>query len=231
MPHHLWLCLTCLAIAAYFVYVEHKERYVYADIIKGVASCCFVVLGYLGAKGYGWPQGTGIEGQAKVILVGLCIGAVADVVLNLRYVFEGRQAQISFLVGILVFLAGHVAYIVALSGYFASILPAFLIGAVVAWLLLRWVFSQIDAPKAFKIFGVFYIGVISIMNVMAIMALFAMPSARTLVFMVGALFFLASDLILIINNFGPEQRFSLRIANLMLYYVAQLLIAISIQLV
>ena len=46
----------------------------------------------------------------------------------------------------------------------------------------------------------------------------------------GTLLFLVSDVILIINNFGPKASFPLRVSNLMLYYVGQLLIALSLQL-
>jgi hypothetical protein len=46
----------------------------------------------------------------------------------------------------------------------------------------------------------------------------------------GALLFLASDVVLILNTFGPKSTFSMRVVNLVLYYVGQLMIALSLQL-
>ena len=37
-----------------------------------------------------------------------------------------------------------------------------------------------------------------------------------------------SSIVLILNTFGPESKFSLRVTNLSLYYVGQLLIALSL---
>lgn len=50
-------------------------------------------------------------------------------------------------------------------------------------------------------------------------------------FFAGAALFLASDVIMIFNTFGSKQRFSMRASNLTLYYIGQLLIALSLQLV
>ena len=47
----------------------------------------------------------------------------------------------------------------------------------------------------------------------------------------GALLFLGSDIILILNTFGGQSRESLRISNIVLYYIGQLLIAASLQFV
>ncbi len=224
---YLWLCLLCLVLAVIFIAVEKAERYVEADAIKGLASLCFVALGWLGSRGL-----IGAEDPAYVglILVGLVIGAVADVVLNLRYVFEGEKGKIAFLAGILVFLAGHVAYLLAVARH-CNALPVLVgIGLVLTGALMVWIFQRIEASIAFKVFGVFYIGAITIMNCVALGALISHPSAHAAMFLVGALLFLVSDIILILNTFGPEKRFSWRVANLMIYYIGQLLIALSLQL-
>ncbi|MBQ4011772.1 MAG: hypothetical protein II602_04430, partial [Erysipelotrichales bacterium] len=52
----------------------------------------------------------------------------------------------------------------------------------------------------------------------------------TKLFALGAVLFLISDIVLILNTFGKESKFSLRIVNLSLYYIGQLLIALSLQL-
>ena len=50
------------------------------------------------------------------------------------------------------------------------------------------------------------------------------------VFAAGAVLFLVSDVVLILNTFGKEFRQSLRNTNIALYYAGQLLIAFSLTL-
>jgi uncharacterized membrane protein YhhN len=94
---------------------------------------------------------------------------------------------------------------------------------------MKWIFTKITAEKAFKIFGVFYIGAIVVLNCVAISNLITAPSAFTGLFAAGALLFLVSDIVLILNTFGSETKFSLRVTNIGLYYLGQILIALSLR--
>jgi uncharacterized membrane protein YhhN len=67
------------------------------------------------------------------------------------------------------------------------------------------------------------------MNSVAAGILFSAPSKQSVVFFIGALLFLISDIVLILNTFGPKQQQKLRVTNLSLYYVGQLLIGLSLQ--
>lgn len=221
---YLYLCPICLAIAAAFIAIEKAGSYLVADVVKGVASAFFVVLGVLSALRCNEP------GHARMVVAGLVLGMVADVLLNLRYVYEGNKAKLAFLAGILVFQGGHICYIVACLPYCPWTLFALVLGAVLAALLLWWIFARIEAQVAFKVFGVFYVGAIVVLNCIVLMALIADPSQHWLMFFAGTLLFLVSDVILILNTFGPRQNFVMRVSNLMLYYVGQLLIALSLQL-
>ena len=73
-----------------------------------------------------------------------------------------------------------------------------------------------------------YVGAVVLLNCVAAANLIAAPSAFSALFAAGALFFLASDVVLILNTFGSETKRSLRVTNIMLYYVGQLLIALSL---
>ena len=218
--HYAALCIVCLIIAAVLLFRERDGFYVQAVLLKGLASLCFVVLGYLCASHVQWPR------PATMIFAGLVLGAAADVLLNLRQVFV-KHGQIIFLIGILVFLSGHIAYLAAVLPLCAWPVPAALAAAVLTFLLMRWIFGRITAKKAFKIFGVVYIGAIVFLNCVAIANLLSYVSAFNALFAAGALLFLVSDIVLILNTFGPENKFSLRFVNLMLYYVGQLIIALS----
>ena len=211
----------CLAFAGVFLWTEKQEKYVPAVVLKGLASLCFVILGLLTSPG---------THMARLIVTGLILGCVADVMLNLRWVVQGK-GQMIFLIGILIFLSGHVFYLAAILPMCRSKLLCILIGTVLTALLMMWIFKRITAKKAFKIFGVFYIGAIVILNCVAIGNLLSAPSAYTGVFAAGAVLFLISDIVLILNTFGSETKLSLRITNIGLYYIGQLLIALSLMFV
>ena len=66
------------------------------------------------------------------------------------------------------------------------------------------------------------------MTALALGNLIAAPVAEKLLFFVGAVLFLVSDVVLIFNTFGKEEKYSLRITNLICYYLGQLLIALSL---
>lgn len=214
----LLLIPLCLALAGVFLWQESKENYVPAVILKGLASLCFVLLGLH------CSSGTELAG---LVVLGLVLGCVADVLLNLRWVFP-KKGQTIFLVGILVFLSGHVLYLAAILPLCENKLLCLILGVVLTALLMAWIFRRITAKKAFKIFGVIYIGAVVLLNCVAFANLIAVPSAFTGLFAAGALLFLASDIVLILNTFGSETKKSLRVTNIGLYYAGQILIACSL---
>ena len=209
----------CLALAWLFLDTERQKKYDTAVLLKGVASFCVVVLGF---------RFMGDSREAVLILIGLVLGCIADVLLNMRFVFPAKGQSI-FLVGILVFLAGHIMYLIAVMGMAASPWICVAAAAVLTALLMVWIFRQITAKMAFKIFGVVYIGAIVLLNCVACANLITSPSAFTAVFFAGSLLFLISDIVLILNTFGKETKQSLRVTNVLLYYVGQLLIALSLK--
>ena len=85
-----------------------------------------------------------------------------------------------------------------------------------------------DVKPAFKIFGIFYLGAVFIMTAIAIGIAIHTASTRAIVYAVGAILFTASDVVLIFNTFSGVTKFSLRITNLTLYYIGQMMIACSL---
>lgn len=217
----LFLVLACLVVMSIYIYTEKLEKWVPAVILKGCASLLFVLLGFECSKVY-------ISNDfCKLVRIGLILGFIADILLNLRFVFKSK-GKIVFLVGILVFLSGHILYLCALIPTVNNVLIPLIVGVALTAIIIKWIFTQIEASKVFKIFGIFYIGAIVIMNCFAIANLIQDPSnQRYIIFVIGAISFLISDIILILNTFGKTTKFSLRIANLSLYYIGQLLIAFS----
>lgn len=221
--NYMPLAFLLLALASCFMYVEYKKKFVAAVALKASASFCFIVFGIL--------SGSLASDSlfANPIIIGLILGGIADVLLNLRFVFEKHGKKL-FLTGILFFLGGHILYVTALISRCDSLLPCILAGTLLTALVLAWLFSKITVGLTFKIFGIFYIGAIMLMNSIAAGVLLAFPSSFSVLFFIGALSFLVSDIVLILNTFGPRQQQNLRVVNLSLYYVGQLLIALSLQL-
>ena len=211
------LTALCAVFATVFLRAEMKESFVWADVWKGLASLCFVLIGVMNSPG----------GKAAQLLVcGLILGFVADILLNLRFIFK-KRGQLAFLIGILVFLAGHIVYLIAILEMSVNWKISIAIGVVLTVLLILWLFKNITAKPLFMIFGIVYIGAIMLMNAVAMGNLVAFPSAFTIIFALGAVLFLISDIVLIINTFGKKFRESFRILNIVLYYAGQILIGVS----
>lgn len=218
----LLLALAGILIQAAFITVEHKEKYVAAVVLKGSAACVFCIIGFLG-----W-QNASVAAFAGPVFAGLLFGALGDILLNLRFVFP-KIGQKIFLGGVAAFLVGHILYLAALIPLSTALLPCIAVGVVVAAALLIWIFKTLSVKLAFKIFGVLYIGAVVLMTAVAMGNLIADPQSLTnILYAVGAVAFTVSDIVLIFNTFGTKQLFSLRITNLSLYYLGQLLIASSL---
>ena len=218
-PLVIGLIIIGILLQGLFIKVEHEEKYVLADILKGSAALMFVLVGYNAYL-------ANSSDTNRLFLIGLIFGMIGDILLNLRYVFP-KNGQKIFLVGILAFLIGHILYLVALIPSAQHLWLFVAIGAIAAAGLLAYIFKTMEVKKAFKIFGVFYLGAVFIMCSIAIgIAIFA-PSPRSIVYAIGAILFTASDVVLIFNTFSGVTRFSLRITNLSLYYLGQILIACS----
>lgn len=109
-----------------------------------------------------------------------------------------------------------------------NLVKCIIAGAIIAFILLIVIYKTMEVKPAFQIFGLFYIEAVVIMTAIAIGNRIAVDSAFRTWYAVGAVLFTVSDVVMIFNTFGKTQKFFLRIMNLSLYYVGQLLIAASI---
>lgn len=221
MFYLILLALAGLAIQVSFIIVEKKEKYVSAVVLKGLASCFFITLGLLGFLD---SPGT----FSRLIFIGLIFGGIGDVCLNLRLIFkDGKKI---FLAGIVAFLVGHILYLVALIAETApkTLIISLVAGVVAAVALLAWIFANITAQKVFKIFGIFYVGAVVLMTAVSVGRVVENFNISSLIYMIGAVLFTLSDIILIFNMFSEKKAAWMRPTNLTLYYLGQLLIAFSL---
>lgn len=208
----------CLIFAGLFIYLQRKNYGVPALLLKGLASLCFAALGIL--------CNAGAE-SGKPIVLGLILGCVADVLLGLRSVFVG-QKKVFFLVGGLVFLCGHFAYLASAWPRVENKVLCGLASVLLAALLLVWLYGKITADRGLRAFGVVYFGVFTLLCCVAVSNDLTAHSAFTRLFASGILLFLCSDLILNLHSFGPLKDFRFRVLYSGLYYIGQLTIAVSL---
>ena len=221
-----WLALICIAgllADVWFIRTEYAGEMAKATLLKGIASAFFVLLGLICFLNVQTATG-------RLIFIGLILGLVGDVFLNLRNQFEGAKSRAVFAVGILAFLSGHFLYIAALIRQTAAILlPAVILTAVLSAAAIPPLMKRITAPsKGLKIFGYAYLVIVIAMFSCASSLLFKLGAhVITVLFAIGGLLFMVSDFIMIYYSFGKKVR-PLRAINLITYYIAQLLIALSI---
>ncbi len=211
------------AAEAVFISLEYKKKFTGALVFKSAASLLFVLAGILALSL------TADLPYARLVLAGLILGALGDVCLNLRYVLTAHAKPI-FLAGIAVFLLGHIAYLAALGMRAPlAMLYALPAAAVAAVLLIRFVLARVEVHGAIRIFGIVYLCIVILMAACAC-ALFLLepqnPGAA--LFAAGGLLFAASDILLVLNQFGKRAYPAFRALNLSLYYIGQVCIVLTI---
>ena len=174
----------------------------------------FASLGFLvAAIGFGALESR----YGNIVFAGLILGALGDVFLLGR----GRQF---FIAGLVSFLLGHVAYVVAFASLDVDRAAAGIAAAVMGVVLYfvgRWVFPH--APKMRVPIGAYML----VIGLMCVAAIGAYGAGAPWMIPVGAVMFTASDIAVVRDRF-VSKGFVNRAWGLPLYYAAQLLIAWSI---
>ncbi len=215
------LTALCLASCSALVYAEYRGHTRLRIATKLIASTAFVLLGLAAME-----RGVSPDAQfSTVIVVGLVFGAIGDALLL------GR-GKAWFTAGLVAFLLGHIAYVVAVSfleppqswlglaGPLAA-LPVVIGGAA---LVLLW-------PRLgpMKVPVILYVITIVTMLVAALAAArgTTMTDPRRYYFLAGASLFFASDLAVARDRF-VARTFANKAWGLPAYFSGQLLIAWSL---
>ncbi len=201
--------VTAVGLAA-LLWGEWQDRAHPRRIGKPVASAGFIVA----AIGFGALESR----YGNIVLAGLVLGAIGDVCL----LGSGKKA---FIAGLVSFLLGHVAYVVAFSTLPMSVPEAFLAAAalaVVMGFVGRWVFPH--APDMRVPIGIYMV----VIAAMCVFAIGAGSAGAPWMIPVGAVMFTVSDIAVVRDRF-VSPGFVNRLWGLPLYYAAQLIIAWSIK--
>ena len=212
-----------LLLAAVFIFADYKKRYKLAAALKLAASGMFTVTGILSSAAASEPV------MARMVVSGLFFGALADELHALRFVFEKARKAL-FIIGTLVFLAGHVFYIIAIIRLTWKPLLCICTGTVLSTVVICIMNKILSLTPALKAAGFSYAVIITVMLTTAAANAFASPCRFTTDFAIGAVLFFTSDIILVLNSSGKRRTPAGRTANLGLYYMAQTLIAASLRL-
>lgn len=211
------LTFGCVAALAVLVWSEHAGNVRARYVSKPLASACFIAV----AAG-GGALDHGVAGYGTWVVIGLILGAGGDVAL----MFRGRTA---FLIGLVLFLLGHLAYVVACSQVLG---PAHWLSA---WIAVGVAFGGGVLVYLWPHLGSMRIPVITYTVVIMLMLVGAISvwradaelSARaSRLLVIGAGVFAASDVGVARQRFVTES-FANRALGLPAYYAGQLCIAWS----
>ncbi len=215
----LWIVgVLAVLLAALYIRVNQYGAPPVKLLLKTLASLAFVCLGLLGAARAGGAY-------AWLTWIGLILGAAGDVLLQFMDC-RPKEREPFFRAGLGAFLIGHVFYIVAFALLGRVTGWAVLLAAVLFAALFLLQFPARMDLKGQKVPVYAYAAVISVMTAFAVLSFGA--GARGALVGLGGILFLVSDAILALIFFSPLREKSLPTWNLITYYAAQILLAISI---
>lgn len=219
MTAGLWIVgVLAVLLAALYIRVNQYGAPPVKLLLKTLASLAFVCLGLLGAARAGGAY-------AWLTWIGLILGAAGDVLLQFMDC-RPKEREPFFRAGLGAFLIGHVFYIVAFALLGRVTGWAVLLAAVLFAALFLLQFPARMDLKGQKVPVYAYAAVISVMTAFAVLSFGA--GARGALVGLGGILFLVSDAILALIFFSPIREKALPTWNLITYYAAQILLAISI---
>lgn len=208
----------CIIFDIGYIISGSKKKNIIGLFCKILAALCFIIIGYLGYK----YSETAFN---KYILIGLSLDGLGDLFLAFRNLFAKK---VMFIIGSLCFLGGHIVFIRALSLFNNIYYIECIISSVVIGAFLFYLYDRIcHFNKGLTVLGISYLVIISMMACLSVGVYITNATVRSIVFMMGALLFIASDIILIAYNFSRKDRWMHPVYSL-LYFSAQIFISYSL---
>lgn len=215
--------IICLAISLLFAYTDYKQFYKISLINKSLATLSIAFLSYLC-----FINNTGdIKRYFEFIFIGILLGFLGDFFLALKKIYKDKE--VIFMIGLVAFLIGHVFYVMAFSlvndiGIYDFCFAAIYLA--IAYIVFKK--SELDF-KNLKYGVILYASVISFMMGKATsVLLFEESSVFVVVAFVGALMFVLSDSVLSFSMFGKKEDKKLSVCCHLLYFPAQVILALSV---
>jgi len=200
-----------------FIYLDDKYHGKSSIYLKTLASLMFVLLAIHNYSG----------GNEIYVIIALTLNMLGDFVLILRNVFK-KLHDIIYIVGTLMFLAGHILLSVYLLKLDSNCLIKGLIVNIIAFGILG-----INLVKTIKTNGItmkavgsVYVFVIMFTFGLAVSAVIDNANFKNIFFLIAALVFITSDSLLIIQKYKKSAPHIIQPIYRILYYVSQMMFAI-----
>lgn len=221
----LGLMVACIILTGCFLDATEKSNPIKALWYKLSASLCFLVVPIISL----FTINVGYSEFWLVVFIGLFFGTVGDVLLGIRRIFPNKK-DLFFIVGAIAFSLEHFSFIVYFIYCNQQIVSYALLWFVTMFSCASFVFAKnkVDGKTFIKIGAYIYIAVVILMSSTSLASLLFNFSMGQLMFAIGSLFFVASDITICVYNFGPKKDFKLMLVLHYLYVPAQMLIALSV---
>lgn len=208
----------CLFFDIIYIVCKERKKNVVGLFAKTLAAFCFITIGYMN-----YLQTK--SNFSYFILLGLIFDGIGDLFLALRNLFA---KNVTFLIGSISFLVGHVLFIKALLLLYNSYILTCIVGGIIGGSILFYLFDRTcHFNKIFTIVGISYLIIILIMALLAVGTYITSQTIERMIFMIGAILFVSSDIVLILNNFSKKEKWMHPVYSL-LYFVAQIFISFSL---
>ena len=220
------LICVCILCTAVFIIRRCFKKDVYSLLLKVLSSMCFILLGFYSAAA------GGSFAESGLILIGLICGMLGDIFLDLKYI-DLPNTKTYTTAGIAAFILGHAFYITFIFRYTPGMTASRLIALLIAILGGVLIYATPKLMRLnygdFRLLCSFYAAVLIFITAYALLSAVRIGSMFTILFCVGLVLFLISDLILSQIYFGDHMDTPfLSGLNHALYYAGQILIAVSI---
>lgn len=218
-----------IAVTAVFLYLRVKEGGTKAIFAKVAASLCFIATALVAFS----LNRDNFE-YAILIIFGLVFSMLGDIWLDMKYVYKDRSDMYTF-AGFVSFMMAHSLFVPAiLLGYNEYVWWHFIVDAITCSF---FVINNIVIEKQGKVnYGKFRtITIVYTVFVMATTLLSingfvasGFKSVKYIVLIIAGVLFALSDLVLLYIYFGGKNNKKYVLANHILYYAAQFVMASSI---
>lgn len=237
---YLSVALGCAALIVFMIKCN-KQRSVVGVFNKNIVSLFFIAVAFFGILKALGEENHSVVQYGLFLMFGLVFGMLGDIYLDQKWVYPEHEKQYLY-AGFITFLIGHCFYIFAifrkLSEYVKLEAKHFLIAAAVAaavdignLILEKPTKQHYGSYKAIvSVYTFFVAGTLGATIAAAISTAGTEAFVPFLVYAIGALLFLVSDIILSPMYFGDGSKNTPAnfVLNHLTYYVGQYMFALTI---
>ena len=219
------MIIIAVAAAAFFTLKRSNHPDEKTLILKTVASLAFIILGCVAARG-------SARLFSIAVIPGLVMGLIGDIYLDMKYVYPKSSTLYTY-TGFGAFWLGHVFYFIFLLRQFGALPVGLVISIIIGIAAGIGIYLTPEKMKLdygeFRLVSSCYAALLVFLTVYSFCVCVGRFSAGALLFFIGLLLFLFSDLVLSQIYFGEDKNTpEYAMINHGSYYLAQILIAASI---